>query len=224
MWLRLLTSAPQNANAIPRRNQAAHNSRTDTEANADSVQENLGRFRHTIGGSPFFAMECFFGNAATLDISAVRLEWSSRHARSAKAANNDADFRKERLQTIRERPETFAGKLSCQRPASIAGGIPMRNLLFRLLVVVAAQTFTLGAIAEGSKTAAPKKDAASEMAHRLLIQVDQNDPAVMNLAPTTRPTWSTTTDQRARLSQSMWWPMVRVFTCSGPTPRPLRTE
>ena len=58
----------------------------------------------------------------------------------------------------------------------------MRNLLFRLLVVVAAQTFTLGAIAEGSKTAAPKKGAASEMAHRLLIQVDQNDPAVMNLA------------------------------------------
>ena len=66
----------------------------------------------------------------------------------------------------------------------------MRNLLFRLLVVAAAQTLTLSAMAAGPKnaapespkSAAPERKAASEKAHRLLIQVDQNDPAVMNLA------------------------------------------
>ena len=58
----------------------------------------------------------------------------------------------------------------------------MRNLLFRLLVVAAAQTLTLSAMAAGPKNAAPERKAASEQVHRLLIQVDQNDPAVINLA------------------------------------------
>ena len=58
----------------------------------------------------------------------------------------------------------------------------MRNLLFRLLVVAAAQTLTLSAIAAGPKNAAPERTAASEKVHRLLIHVYQNDPAVMNLA------------------------------------------
>ena len=55
----------------------------------------------------------------------------------------------------------------------------MRNLLFRLLVVAAAQTLTLSAMAAGPKNAAPERKAASEKVHRLLIHVDQNDPAVM---------------------------------------------
>lgn len=66
----------------------------------------------------------------------------------------------------------------------------MRNLLFRLLVVAAAQTLTLSAMAAGPKNAAPEspknaaseRKAASEKVHRLLIHVDQNDPAVINLA------------------------------------------
>ena len=58
----------------------------------------------------------------------------------------------------------------------------MRNLLFRLLVVAAAQTVALSVVAAGPKNAAPGRHAASEKVHRLLIQVDQNDPALMNLA------------------------------------------
>ena len=58
----------------------------------------------------------------------------------------------------------------------------MRHLFFRLLVVAAAQTLTLSAMAADPKKAVPGRHAASEKVHHLLIQVDQNDPAVMNLA------------------------------------------
>jgi uncharacterized protein len=49
---------------------------------------------------------------------------------------------------------------------------------FRLTVIAAFSSFMLGSGAFAADTKAPQ----SEKPHRIVIQVDQNDPAVMNLA------------------------------------------